>query len=221
MRRLTFVAIIGCVAVLPFASPAQRRPIPVVGFLHSASAGALADLVAAFRKGLEEGGFREDQNVTTEYRWADDNGDRLPALAENLSRSQSGSRCHSGRGSQRDHGRAKDSGYSDCIGARWRYDARKTCLRFGATRWQRQRRCFPHCEPDGKAARASARVGYRNRCSFAPMTALQGVSPVIQAAPYFNNVHGKVIDLTARYANSGEPREGRIRHGRWLDELRN
>ena len=57
---------------------------PVVGFLRSTGAAGSTYLVAAFRQGLKEAGFIEDQNVGVDYRWADDHNDRLPALADEL-----------------------------------------------------------------------------------------------------------------------------------------
>src|SRR5262249_35076296 len=59
-------------------------PIPVVGFLTSASAGQVTDLLAAFHTGLREVGFVEGQNVTMEYRWAENDEQRLQKLAADL-----------------------------------------------------------------------------------------------------------------------------------------
>jgi len=58
--------------------------MPVIGFLHSGSPTAYADLVAAFRKGLSEAGYVERQNVAIEYRWGEGHNERLPALAAEL-----------------------------------------------------------------------------------------------------------------------------------------
>jgi putative tryptophan/tyrosine transport system substrate-binding protein len=55
--------------------------VPVIGFLHSASAAAYVQQLAAFHRGLKEGGFVEGQNVAIEYRWAENHAERLPALA--------------------------------------------------------------------------------------------------------------------------------------------
>jgi putative ABC transport system substrate-binding protein len=84
MRRREFVIGLGA-AALPFDVRAQQS-IPVIGFLRSTSATGSAHLVRALRQGLGEAGFVESQNVTVEYRWADDRHDRLPALATDLVR---------------------------------------------------------------------------------------------------------------------------------------
>ena len=63
---------------------AQQKAMPVIGFLSGGSLGSQATLTAAFREGLKQTGWVEGQNVTIEYRWAEDNYDRLPDLAADL-----------------------------------------------------------------------------------------------------------------------------------------
>ncbi len=81
------MALIGGVAASwPLAARAQQTPIPVVGFLGSESADKWADRVHAFRQGLAESGYVEGRNVTIDYRWAEAQYDRLPALVTELVR---------------------------------------------------------------------------------------------------------------------------------------
>jgi putative ABC transport system substrate-binding protein len=91
MRRREFLGVLGGVAVGAFAlhpSRAQQPAIPVIGFLHSASPEVLADRMRAFRLGLKDLGFVEGENVQIEYRWAEDQADRVPGLAAELVRRQ-------------------------------------------------------------------------------------------------------------------------------------
>ena len=84
MRRREFITlVIGAAASWPLTVLAQQS-IPVIGFLSRASAKTAAPNVAAFVKGLNETGFDEGRNVAIEYRWADDQYERLPELAADL-----------------------------------------------------------------------------------------------------------------------------------------
>jgi putative ABC transport system substrate-binding protein len=87
MDRREFVAALGGAAVTwPLAAQALQTPMPMVGFLHSASVRNYELLVNAFREGLANAGYVEGRNVTIEYRWAESQLDRLPALATDLIR---------------------------------------------------------------------------------------------------------------------------------------
>ena len=85
MRRRDFIkAIAGSTAVWPLGARAQQRPMPVIGFLSSRSPGESTSVVAAFGQGLNETGYVEGQNVAIEFRWAEGQLDRLPAMAVDL-----------------------------------------------------------------------------------------------------------------------------------------
>jgi putative tryptophan/tyrosine transport system substrate-binding protein len=86
MRRREFIAGLGSAAAWPLAARAQQSAIPVVGLVHGGSDDASADRMRAFRKGLNETGYVEGQNVTVEYHWLEGQYDRLPALMADLVR---------------------------------------------------------------------------------------------------------------------------------------
>jgi putative tryptophan/tyrosine transport system substrate-binding protein len=81
MRRREFIIFLGSAATAwPLTARAQQPALPIVGFLRSEPLGDAMHLVAAFRTGLKEAGFTEDQNVILELRSAEGHADRLPAL---------------------------------------------------------------------------------------------------------------------------------------------
>src|SRR4051812_20446773 len=85
MRRRDFIVIAaGAVGTCSHAARAQQKAMPVIGCLSTASPGTVGPIWAAFSQGLREAGYAEGQNVIIEYRWAEGQYDRLPALAADL-----------------------------------------------------------------------------------------------------------------------------------------
>jgi putative ABC transport system substrate-binding protein len=84
MRRRDFIKVTVGTAAWPFAAHAQQPTMPVIGFLSGVSPQSYVHVVAAFRQGLKEAGYVEGQSIVIEYRWAQNEIDRLPALAADL-----------------------------------------------------------------------------------------------------------------------------------------
>jgi putative ABC transport system substrate-binding protein len=82
IKRRKFITLLGgAAAAWPLVARAQQGALPVIGFLRSTPAEPFANIVAAFRQGLNETGFIEGQNVAVDHRWADNQLHRLPGLA--------------------------------------------------------------------------------------------------------------------------------------------
>ena len=86
LRRREFIAGLGGAATWPLTARAQQSALPLIGLLGGVSAVRYADRMAGFHRGLSETGFVEGRNLAIEYRWAENQNDRLPALAADLVR---------------------------------------------------------------------------------------------------------------------------------------
>src|SRR5262245_25720965 len=88
MRRRQFITLLGGAAAWPLVARAQQPAMPVIGLLDPRSPHLLATPSHGFRQGLKDTGYVEGENVALEYSWAENQMDRLPALATELVRRQ-------------------------------------------------------------------------------------------------------------------------------------
>jgi putative tryptophan/tyrosine transport system substrate-binding protein len=86
IRRREFTTLLGGAAAWPLAANAQQPAMPAIGYLESRSPDGMTDRLRAFRHGLKDTGYVEGENVRIEYRWAENQVDRLPTLAAELVR---------------------------------------------------------------------------------------------------------------------------------------
>ena len=86
MKRREFITLIGGAAAFPLAAQAQQAPVPIIGLLDARSPDGFTDRLRGFRQGLRETGYTEGENVAIEYRWAQNQNERLTELAVELVR---------------------------------------------------------------------------------------------------------------------------------------
>src|SRR5262245_22841075 len=88
IRRREFITFLSGAATASLSARAQQSAVPVIGFLSAGAPGPFAEMSAAFSRSLSDAGFVAGHNIAIEYRWAEDQYDRLPVLAADLVRRQ-------------------------------------------------------------------------------------------------------------------------------------
>ena len=156
MRRREFIALVGgAMALAPLAARAQQPGTPIVGFLDTASPGPTAPFLAAFRQGLLESGFVEGQNVLVEYRWGNNDNERLPTLAAG----PASSGCDRGvKPAVRPCGQSSDQVHTSCLWDRRRSGGAWTCREPEPSGRQCHRRNSPKHRGLRKTATIAARI---------------------------------------------------------------
>jgi len=148
MRRREFVTLVVSVAC-PLAAYPQSARIPVIGFLDPRSPNLIPKLLQAFREGLKETGHAEGENVTVEYRWAEDQIDQLPTLAADLGSTTDGRDCRSGKHCCGARGPCRDQHDTHCLRNRDRPCPTRTCYQPEPS-WRQHHGC-DHIGPRSRA----------------------------------------------------------------------
>jgi putative ABC transport system substrate-binding protein len=156
MRRREFITLLGSGATWPLTARAQQPTMPVVGFVFGGWADTSARYVAAFRKGLNETGYVEGQNVTVEYHWLENQYDLLPALVADLVRRQVAVVATPGDTPASLAAKAATATIPIVFGVGQDPVKAWSCRQPRAAQWQRDRHQFFQRGGDGQAAAATA-----------------------------------------------------------------